>query len=58
MSTTADLDRKCRALVVRMEGIEPSPSGWKPGALPIELHPRGAIDGIRTHGLLLDRELL
>ena len=24
----------------RIEGFEPSPSGWKPDALPIELHPQ------------------
>ena len=58
MSVLADLDRKCQDVIEWIEGIEPSPSGWKPGALPIELHPRGAIDGIRTHDLLLDRELL
>ena len=38
-----DVGRKPRQVMEWNEGIEPSPSGWKPGALPVELIPRGVV---------------
>ena len=43
MSVSADVGRKPRQVMEWNEGIEPSPSGWKPGALPVELIPRGVV---------------
>ena len=42
-SISADVDRQCRQVIEWNEGIEPSSSGWKPGALPIELIPHSSV---------------